>query len=246
MIKRLSAILGLICVIVFCIAAIMMYRTEQDIYRVTMIAMVVFGATIYILSNQIDWWFFKKIPPKIDDLFKSKWLFMDPFYQSLNKEESALFEHRMALYIEAKEWIPKQFEIVPSEIQHIIAYYAVITSWESGKYLYEPYDRIVVYAHAFVTPEIPNTFHHVEKYQEDGVLLFTADSLQPVLQKIKPFFNPALYIFLTIDAPKESNAFNWDTFLQKTGISKNNVEEIIGKEVTIDYNALENFMYFYK
>ena len=211
MIKRLSAILGLICVIVFCIAAIMMYRTEQDIYRVTMIAMVVFGATIYILSNQIDWWFFKKIPPKIDDLFKSKWLFMDPFYQSLNKEESALFEHRMALYIEAKEWIPK-----------------------------------VVYAHAFVTPEIPNTFHHVEKYQEDGVLLFTADSLQPVLQKIKPFFNPALYIFLTIDAPKESNAFDWDKFHQKTGISKNNVEEIIGKEVTIDYNALENFMYFYK
>jgi len=160
---------------------------------------------------------------------------MDPFYQSLNKEESALFEHRMSLYIEAKEWIPKQFEIVPSEIQHIIAYYAVRTSWESGKFLYEPYDRIVVYAHAFVTPEIPNTFHHVEKYQEDGVLLFTADSL-----------HPALYIFLTIDAPKESNAFDWDKFHQKTGISKNNVEEIIGKEVTIDYNALENFMYFYK
>lgn len=236
--NRLSALLGFVLVVTFSISTILMYRTEKDLYRIVMIVSVVIGAIIYILSPQIDFWWFNKNPPKIDPIFKSKWLVFDPYYLSLNAQEASEFEKKIELFIEAKEWIPMQFEMVADEIKYLIAYSALKVARHSDNFLYKPYDRIIVYARAFVSPNMPEHFHHCESYEEDGVIIFSADSIIPVLRREANYFDPMKYIFCKISGINPIEEMDINKFCKTNNISKEQIVRLVGTESDIDPHAL--------
>lgn len=183
----------------FIAAAVFTYMTLQvnDKYSWYIVPNVVAIAIIYMSSPQIDWWWYQRRPPKLPEGIVKMFLARLPFFQKLNPEEKTKFCHRVALYMEANEFIPKGMEEMPLDIKAVVAASVVHLTFRQEDYLLNKFEHIIVYPHPFPSPQYKE-WHASEIFEEDGVIMFSAEQLMAGFAQPDKFFHIGLYEYAKI------------------------------------------------
>jgi len=147
---------------------------------------------VFILSPQIDWWYAKRNPPILDAGIVKLLSTRFAFYQSLSAKEKYRFNSRVALYLQANEYMAQGEKEVPFDVQAIIAINVVHLTFYRKDFLLHPFERIVVYPSPFPSMQI-QSWHTSELHEEDGVLLFSAEHVVTSFFEKNKYFNVALY-----------------------------------------------------
>jgi hypothetical protein len=134
-------------------------------------------AIIYVLSPQIDWFYYKKFTPELDNIQKQILLTGCPFYVNLNAGKKIIFEKRCFLMLLAIDFQSQSEESLPEDFKLMAILPAVMLTFEEENFLFRGYEKMIIYPNAFPSPRYPDHFHHSETFAEDGVLLFSAQSI---------------------------------------------------------------------
>ncbi|MEZ4932064.1 MAG: zinc-dependent peptidase [Saprospiraceae bacterium] len=184
----------IICAIVFT------YLTLEvnDKYSWYIVPNVVVMAVLYILSPQIDWWWYQRRPPKLPDGLVKMFMTRIPFFDKLTPADKTKFCNRVALYMEANEFMPKGMEEVPADVKAVVAASVVqLTFWQED-YLLNKFEYIIVYPHPFPSPQYPEQWHACEIFEEDGVIMFSAEQLMAGFAQPEKFFHIGLYEYTKV------------------------------------------------
>ena len=183
----------------FIAAAVFTYMTLEinNKYSWYIVPNVVAIAIIYMSSPQIDWWWYQRRPPKLPQGIVKMFLARLPFFQRLNAEEKTKFCHRVALYIEANEFIPKGMEEMPLDIKAVVAASVVQLTFRQEDYLLNKFEHIIVYPHPFPSPQY-NEWHACEIFEEDGVIMFSAEQLMAGFAQPDKFFHIGFYEYAKV------------------------------------------------
>ena len=155
-------------------------------------------AVIYVLSPQINWWWFKRKPKRLSPGLKK---FMEAnlnFYDALSEEAKYRFDSRMSLSMLSYDFKPMGFEQMPEDIKAIILANSIRLTFGLPDYLFKQFENIVVYPHPFPSPQYPDDLHASELYQEDGVMIFSAEQVMQHIFNPTLIFNVVLYEWVRV------------------------------------------------
>ncbi|MEZ4958742.1 MAG: zinc-dependent peptidase [Saprospiraceae bacterium] len=210
------------------------WNVDSD-YAIYMAPFVVGAAAVYMLSPQIDWWQYQRKPPELDARLRHILNTQMPFYQNLSVENKTKFRHRIALYLEANEFIPKGSENVPVDVRGIVAACAVQLTLGLKDYLMGKFEHIIVYPHPFPSPQHTERWHACELFEEDGVIMFSSEQLMAGFVKPARYFNIGLYEYARVFqrcnpqiAFPVFDEYIWDKLERISGFSLENIEKWIG------------------
>lgn len=192
--RGISIILALIAALLFA------YSHFYEAPNFAIIAIFPFmpAAVVFILAPQINWWWYTKNPPAIDNSLKSMIKSRLPFYQNLSVANKKKFEDRVTLFIMAKQFTAKIHDDVPEDMKAIIAASAVMLNFnKEDNWLFDKYEQYVIYPHPFPTPQY-EAWHICEHYEEDGVMLFSAEHLIHGFFEPKKYYQIALHEFVNV------------------------------------------------
>ncbi len=150
---------------------------NDGLYNLWMLPPIIFLAAIYVLSPQIDWFYYKRFPSKLDNIQRQILVTGCPFYVSLNAEKKKIFEQRCFLMLMTIDFQSQSEESLPEDFKLMAILPAVMLKFEEEDFIFHGYEKMIVYPKAFPSPQYPNNFHHSETYKEDGVLLFSAQAI---------------------------------------------------------------------
>ena len=229
--RGISIILALIA------AALFAYSHFYEAPNFAILAIVPFfpAAVVFIMAPQINWWWYTKNPPSIDSNLKAILKSRLPFYQKLSVTDKKKFEERVTLFIMAKQFIPKIHDTVPEDMKAIIAASAVMLTFQKEEdWLFDKYEQYVIYPHPFPTPQY-EAWHVCEHFEEDGVLLFSAEHLLHGFFEPHQYYQIALHEFVNVfleDYPVTGYpAFgekNWADFEKISNFSEEKIKAYIG------------------
>ncbi|MBK9399114.1 MAG: zinc-dependent peptidase [Saprospiraceae bacterium] len=87
----------------------------------------------------------------LDDKIKTIFEKNSEYYRNLNPEKKKIFDQRVVLYIEAKEWLYMGMqEEMPYDLKALVAFQPVRLTLQQKDFLLEPFDRIAVYPNPFL------------------------------------------------------------------------------------------------
>ncbi len=148
-------------------------------YAVGIIPFVLVGATIWIFSPQINWWWYSRRPPELPDALRTLLERTSVFYRALPPNGQQRFRHRIALFMMGTDWMPMGWpegQALPLDVQLALATQAVTLTWNEPEFLFQQWEKVVVYPHPFPSPQHDYP-HASELYAPDGCLLFSAEQL---------------------------------------------------------------------
>ncbi len=229
MLSKLLAIPFLIAVAVLTYLTIMVDELWSPYIPGPILALV----AIYMLEPQIDWFWYKRFPPKLDDKLRQILVQNHKFYQNLSKENKIRFRSRMALYMEGIDFMQKGPEKFPEDMKGFIAANAVQVSFGNENFLMQPFERIVLYFERFPTPKYQTILHASELFEEDGVLLFQAQELVAGITREGEYYNIGMHEYAHVFTKVHANEaypknLNWEDLEKISGIKLKTIEAIIG------------------
>ncbi|MEM1121596.1 MAG: zinc-dependent peptidase [Bacteroidota bacterium] len=220
---------------------------KDENYSICIIFFVILLSVIYTLSPQINWWWYKRNPPDIDQEMRNLLIKHHVFYNDLSVEDKKRFRNRMALYMMAVEFIPKGWEQLPEDIKGVIAANVVQMTFQQDDFLLSKFERIVVYTTPFPSPQFPETLHASEVFEEDGVLLFSAQQIMWSFLQPQQYYNLVLHEYVKIYRMSYPAKFypitSWPVVEQISGFSQKQIEGIIGLS-DIDPSLVSGTLYF--
>lgn len=208
------------------------------------------AAIVYVFSPQLDWWWSQRHPPDLPEALRQMLEKRLPYYQRLTEPLRARFRQRTALYIKAHDFKAQRMEQVPADIQAVIAATAVQLTFGQEDFLMKPFEFIIVYPHPFPSPQYPTQWHASEIYEEDGVILFSAEQLMPGFFLPEKHFHIGLYEYARVFRlvhpfmtwPDWSEE-DWQGLEAVSGMTHQYVTHLIGLD-DIDVTAVA-VVYFY-
>lgn len=217
-------------------ALVFLYLTwEVDTgYSIYIVPFVIIMALIYVLSPQINWWWYQRRPPELRPKIRLLIERHLPYYQQLVESEKGRFRKRAALYMEANDFMPRGMESVPEDLRAIAAACAVQITFGRKDFLLPRFEHIIFYPHPFPSPQYPENFHSSEIYEEDGVIIFSAEQLLPGFLQPFQYYNIGLHEYARafvrsypeIDFPKLPEDI-WQKLQQASGFSQAAIERWI-------------------
>ena len=205
----------------------------DDDYSTWLVMPLIGLATIWVLSPQINWWWYRRNPPDLPGAVRPM-LFQYPFYQRLPEGEKKRFRSRVALFAMANEFIPQIMEKVPDDLKYMVSACAVTTTFGQEHFLFKKFENIVVAPKPFPTPQYPDKFHASELYEPDGVVLFAAEQLALGFMQSKQYFNIGLYEYakvFKISYPQQPypvlDESHWEALERISGFSKARIAQWI-------------------
>lgn len=171
-------------------AAFMLYWafSYNDQYSKYVIVPVILLGMIYVLSPQLDWWWYKRFPPDVPGPIRAMLEERFEPYQRFSGVEKDQFRQKTAMFRMNVEFKGPAFDDkIAEDIQFIVAANAVLLTRRKDSFLLPTFKVAVIYPGPFPSPQYPMDFHASELFQEDGVLIFSAQHL------IKGFFEPRHY-----------------------------------------------------
>lgn len=165
----------------------------DDAYALYIIPCAISLALIFVFSPQIDWWWYKRRPPALDPHIRMLLVKYHPFYQTVSPADKEQFRDRVALFMRANDFKSQGSDAVPEDIKGVIAANAVHLTFGRDVFLFPKFETIVVYAHPFPSPKYPKQEHVSELYEEDGVLLFSAEQLMMGFSNPRQYYNIGLH-----------------------------------------------------
>ena len=195
------------------------------------------AAAAFSLAPQVDWWWYQRNPPDVEEPVRKVFQLQVPFYQQLNEAEKLKFRQRVALIMLSTEYIvPSKDEekTVPEDLKALISAHAAMITWQKERFIMESFEKVVVYAKSFPSPNYPTLFHAAESNEEDGVMLLSIERMIQALMEPASVFNTALYEYAkvfrfhfkspTIAFPQDI----WETIEKIGNINKTTIEEHLG------------------
>lgn len=213
-----------------------LFYLEDPSGSVYLIPLGISIAIVLVFKPQIDFWWYKKYPPRLDEPV-IQWLVQHfPYFPPLSREDKSLFIDRLALYLEAREFkfMRKEAEDMPHDFQAMIAAHAVLMSMSNKDYLIGDFDRIICYPHAFPTPKF-KFLHTVETHTEDGLILLSSEHLLLGVLKPQSFLNiifyafaEAIYFLNDYEGLPELPGDIWERIEEISGFSKPAISKLLG------------------
>ncbi len=142
---------------------------------VYLVPVVVLLAILYVLSPQIDWWWYKRRPPEMYPQLKKMLQHRLPFYAKLNAKYKKRFESRVMLYMLANEFLPQLLDSIPKDAEAMVAANVVQLTFGVKDYRMSKFEHIVMCPGPFPSPQYPQHTHASEIFAEDKSLLFSMD-----------------------------------------------------------------------
>jgi hypothetical protein len=209
---------------------------HSDKAAIWIVPFFVMMAVIYIMSPQIDWWWYDRNPPKLEDRMMQLIERYSAVYQTFNEKEKAFFMSRTALISMTKNYMPMGgMDSVPSDIEvWIAAHLAVLTLKKEKNFEIEAYENVVVYPKLFPSPQHPLVFHASEIFEEDGVVML---GIEPMLRGItlpNQYYNVVLHEWIKVYLQQEKPSFVhdvddvWESLSQISAYSREHIESCIG------------------
>ncbi|MBI5916081.1 MAG: zinc-dependent peptidase [Bacteroidetes bacterium] len=199
------------------------------------VGFAVASMAIYMLGPQINWWWYQRRPPELHAGLRHFINTHSLFYQNLTAAEKTRFRHRMALYMEANEFMAQGMESVPADLKGVAAASAVQLTFGLEDYLLNKFEHIIIYPHPFPSPQHPEQWHASEIFEEDGVIMFSAEQLMASFLQPKRYFHIGLYEYaralrrqqptLTFPAFDENS---WPQLQLVSGFTKDLIEKWVG------------------
>ncbi len=211
--------------------------TVDNKFAPYMIPFLVVGAIIYIMSPQINWWWYSKNMPKLSEGLTRLLKRFCLFYQNLPAAEKRKFEGRVGLFRMGTNWTPIGWpeDELPPDVSLALAAQAVTLTFHREQFLFPAFEKVIVYPKPFPSPE--HTYpHSSELHAEDGCLIFSAEHL------MKAYFNPGqLYnigmheyakayvlAYPAEDWPEFGGETVWADLESVSGMSREHVENVVG------------------
>ncbi len=212
------------------------WEVDSD-YSRWVIPFLVITALIYILKPEINWWWYRRRPPQLNpDLTRLLERFCRP-YQRLHPVQQQQFRERVALFCIATDWTPMAWpeENVPQDVQTALAAQAVAITLGQQDFLFEPFEKVIVYPGPFPTQVHP-VAHASELYEPDGCLLFSAEQVMMAFTQPDKWFNVALYeyarAFVHLHPAEAWPVFSgeqaWLRLAEASSMPRTHVESLIG------------------
>lgn len=189
----------------------------------------------YVMQYQLNWWWYRRFPPKPDPRIEAMYTRAGAFYQGLSPKDKQEFATRAALFVEAKEFISMTSDDVPEDLRYIVAYYAVALTFYTPHFLFRGYDRVAFYLHPFLSPNYPDQIHTCEVEHTDGTLIYSSEQLSA------GFFSPSMYYQTGLHAMAEAFQAKylfpaepvfppdiWSALEEIGGRSKGDIEDFLG------------------
>ena len=154
---------------------------------------------ISIFAPQINWFFWQyyppPIPPKLEKIVTLFWPALSKMSPELKKKALT----RILLYTKGNAISFIGDGKTPLDIQALVASIPVrMTLHKTGNlYLFYPYERVVLYAGAFPSPDRPYP-HTSETHHEDKVLILSFKHLQLSFERPEVHFNIGFYEYAGI------------------------------------------------
>ncbi len=232
----LSKLLAIPFVLALLVLLYLAWEADSS-YAIYIVPAVLALVVIYIFQPQLDWWWYKRRPPELDGPIRKLFDRFHPFYRQLSAANQKRFRERVALYTLSKEFIPKAFDHVPEDIKGVVAAQAVQLTFGQQDYQLSKFERIVVYPQPFPSPQYPEQFHASEIYEEDGVILFSAEQLMAAFAQPLKNYNIGLHeyakVYISSYPEKEYPIFDefiWEKLEAISGFSKKFIHAYIGLE----------------
>ena len=194
-------------------------------YSIWMVIPITVLVMLYLFKAQLDYWWHTKFPIKFDKELAEFLANKNPYYASLQGEEKIKFEHRLNLYMEAREYKAigaNEQKDLPYDVKAMLASIPIQLTMHKDDYLIGDMDRIFLYKHPFPTPG-KQYLHTVESHVEDGVFIFSLHEWQAATHEPKRYYNNIWYgyvdAFLKISKDDTSNIEPLSTFqnIEKIG-----------------------------
>lgn len=212
------------------------WEKDSD-YAIWMAPFVIIAALIYIFSPQIDWWWYTRRPPKLEEGLTKLLERFSGFYKKLSEADKKKFRDRIALFRMGTDWEPMAFEgeAVPPDVQLALAHQAVMLTFRGEKFLFHQFEKVIVYPRPFPTPEFP--FDHAsEMFAPDGCLLFSAEQVMLSFTEPASWYNVGLHEYAKAFAhtypekpyPTFEEEDAWEKLEAISGMPRAHVESVIG------------------
>lgn len=216
-------------------------------------------AATYVLSPQINWWWFRRNPPPLSiaatKLLETHFL----YYKKLSPELKIRFRNRVALFILGNEFIrpvraddsdaQSMRNNVPEDLKAAVAAIATQVFFGKNEVPTSKYEHFILYPHPFPTPQYPY-LHTSEIYEEDGVVLFSADPMMIGLNNPQAFFSIGLYEFSKIfkkTTPSVSlpilSENDWSVLEKISGMNKETIAKVVGLSEFDDFGILAHHFF---
>jgi hypothetical protein len=212
-------------------------KTVDEIYSIGFVPFIVIAALIFILAPQINWWWYSRRPPDLNAELRALLERCSSFYRGLSLPEQRRFRGRIALFNMGTDWEPMAFpdEKLPADVQLGIASQAVMLTFYHPRFLFDKFEKVIVFPRPFPTPEHPYD-HASELHEPDGCLLFSAEQVILAFAQPGKWYNVALHEYArafvrqnpAISWPDFSDDDVWEKMERISGMSRLHIESVVG------------------
>lgn len=214
----------------------MAWKVDTD-YAIWLVPFVVTATLIYVFSPQINWWWYNRRPPKLEPGLTQLLERFSSFYKRLSPADKQKYRDRIVLFRMGTDWEPMAFEgeAVPADVQFALANQAVMLTFNRKVFLFDKFEKVIVYPRPFATPEFPYD-HASELYEPDGCLLFSAEQVMLAFTEPTEWYNVALHeyakAFVLIYPEEPYPVFAqegvWEKLQMVSGMPRRHVESVVG------------------
>lgn len=211
--------------------------TFDSAYAIWIVPFVLVTAVLYVFSPQINWWWYNRRPlelePRLRLMLENKY----GFYRRLDPVAQKRFRDRVGLFRMGVEWMPMAWpdEVVPPDVQLALAAQAVALTFSKPVFLFNKFEKVVVYPKPFPSPEYPFA-HASELHEADGCLIFSAEQVMLAFMQPGQWYNVAMHEYAKAfvwSYPQEPypvfpDETIWEAFEKISGMSRQFVESVIG------------------
>ena len=209
----------------------------DESYAIWFVPFLAISALIFILSPQINWWWYSRNPPDLSPELKGLLERSCLFYRRLSTAEQRRFRGRVALFNMGTDWEPLAFpdDSLPPDVQAAIATQAVALTFGREAFLFDKFEKVIVFPRPFPTPEHPYD-HASEMHEADGCLLFSAEQVMLGFVKPTQWYNVALHEYAKAFVLKYPQAawpdfsadLVWEKLEKASLMPRAHVESVIG------------------
>lgn len=233
MFARLTALPFLLLTLLFLYLA----WTIDSAYAPWIVPFLIIAAIIYILSPQINWWWYSKHPPRLDTSMRQTLERVSVFYSNLSEAEKIRFEGRVALFRMGTDWTALDWpeDDLPPDVELALAVQAITITFGRDEFLFRRFEKVIVYPRQFPSPEHPY-FHSSELYEPDGCLIFSAENMMLGFYKPAENYNTGMHEYARAFArwfpeeewPDFQDISIWDKLNDISGMDREKVEKAVG------------------
>ena len=207
-------------------------------YSAYIVPFVIGLALIFSFSPQINWWWYQRHPPELTGKLRGLLERFLPYYQRLAEPEKKRFRHRVALYIEANDFMAKGMDEVSPDLKVVAAACAVQLTFGKQR-LFAELDSSIWFSsrNPFPLRSIRKITTPRKSYEEDGVILFSAEQLMKGFFTPHKFYNIGLHEYAKVfERSFPDLAFpaladtHWQELQQISGFTREWIREWINLE----------------